>query len=77
MTGRIRRSFLLRQVFHKAHAVVAEDDFALLLGGVQINVGFYAEVAGVFLVQEDLADVPLSLIHISTMSRSTLLGKSS
>lgn len=49
---------LFGQIFHEAHAVVAEDDFALLLGGVQVHIGFYAEVAGVLLVQEDLADVP-------------------
>lgn len=45
-------------VVDEAHAVVREDDGALLLGGVEVDVCPDAKVAVVVAVAEDLVDVP-------------------
>ena len=58
---------LPRQILYKPHAVVFEDDFAFLLGGVQIHIGFDAEVAGAVLVEEDLAHVPEVRVLLRTL----------
>ena len=59
-----------QQVLHEAHLVPAEDDLALVLRRVEVDVARYAKVAVVVRVAEHLPHVP----DVATGAVALLVG---